>query len=414
MSAAAGRLVLSPRVNVESMDGDGVVLFHTDTSSRLRLGHALYEVLRRFEQPATVDEAAGGSAPPALARSIEALRAKGYLLAEGEALGPAPARRLSTTALTLFQCPRGRPGGAGARVAVLGVPCDLGVRGWPGSRAAPEEIRKRSYDFTYRCAAQSGEPMGWFDVAARKRILQGVSFADWGDVWFRYGEPLQTVHERTRELCMEMVEAGSFPLLLGGDQTLAWAPVAALQAREPLSVLWIDAHTDYDQTPPGAAFNNGSVARAIAALPGVVRMVQAGHRGYTANDKAVDTGRLRIVTGPELARLGPAAVVDALPADHPVYVSIDINILDPVYAPAATNPAPGGMTLDALKELLAAVGAGRRVVGMDLCEVNPSRDLGSITAITACHVLLSALGACLPSQAPAPATNGRHAAAAAG
>lgn len=407
--SAPDRLVLSPRVNVESAGADGVVVFHTDTASRLRLTPALYEVLRRFEHPATVDEAAGGSASPGLARSIEALRAKGYLLAEGEGVGPAPERRLATTSHTLFQCPRGRPGGPPARVTVVGVPSDLGVRGWPGSRAAPEEIRKRSYDFTYRCAAHSGEPMGWFDVAARRRVCQGVSFADWGDVWLRYGEPLRALHERTREVCADIARAGSFPLLVGGDQTLAWGAVAALAEREPLCVLWLDAHTDYDHTPAGAAVNNGGVARAVHALPGVARMVQAGHRGYTANDKVVSHERLEIVTGPELARRGPAAVVGALPPGHPVYVSLDINLLDPVYAPAATNPAPGGMTLDALKELLAAVGESRRVVGMDLSEVNPSRDVGSITAITACHVLLAALGAFLPSPTPGHA-NGRHAA----
>jgi arginase family enzyme len=389
---APRRLVISPRVNVEAMEDDAVVVFHTDTSSRLRLARPLYEALNRFQSPLTVDEALPDARPELLA-SLVALEQRGYLMEAGQPVAAPAPRLLATSTHTLFQCPRRRPGDRPTDVAVIGVPCDLGVRGWPGSRHSPEEVRKRSYDFIYRCAMGTGEPMGWFDVARRERILEGVTFADWGDLWFRYGESLATVHARLEEVCRDVVEGGSFPLLLGGDQSLAFAPVAALQAQEPLSVLWLDAHTDYDHTPPGAALNHYSVARGIHALPGVVKLVQVGHRGYTANDKITSSPDLEIITGPDLQVRGVRAVVEALPPEHPVYVSVDVNILDPVFAPAATSPAPGGLTLEALKELLVAVGAERRVVGMDLCELNPERDVGSITAITACHVLLAGLGA---------------------
>jgi agmatinase len=394
--AVHSRLVLSPRIAVESIEEDAVVVFHSDTSSRLRLTRPLYEVLRRFSEPATAAELTGGDPSPALLRSITTLQDKGYLVPEGAGTGAPPARRLATSTYTLFQCPRRRPGAQATDVAVLGVPSDLGVRGWPGSRAAPEEIRKRSYDYTYRVSVDDGEPLGWFDVARRQRILSGVSFADWGDVWFRYGESLAAVHERIEAVCQEMVDAGSFPLLIGGDQSLAYAPVSVLQRAGPLSVVYLDAHTDFDHTPPGAALNNYSVARGIHALPNVAKLVQAGHRGYTANDKVSRTrDDLEIVTLAELVRGGPRALVDAVPAEHPVYVSLDINVVDPAYAPAATNPAPGGLTLDALKDLLTTLGAERRVVGFDLCEVNPSRDMGSITTMSACHLLLAGLGAFL-------------------
>jgi agmatinase len=104
---------------------------------------------------------------------------------------------------------------------------------------------------------------------------------------------------------------------------------------------------------------------------------------------------MQVMTLWDVRERGPQAVVDALPADARIYVSVDVNVLDPLHAPGNSSPTPGGFTPDELKALLLAVGHGRRVVGMDFCGVNPERDLHFVTARTACHLLFAGLGAAL-------------------
>lgn len=94
----------------------------------------------------------------------------------------------------------------------------------------------------------------------------------------------------------------------------------------------------------------------------------------------------------------PASVLDLLPEGVPCSVSFDVNCLDPVYAPGTSLPAPGGLSLEEVKEMLWTLARSRRIAGMDLVEVNPGRDPGWLTLITACHLLLTGLGAAMASR----------------
>jgi agmatinase len=393
-------LRLSERIAIETSDADGVVVYHADRATRLRLNRPLYEMLQRFAEPAAPAQVAPERAPEELGRAIETLVGKGFLVpadAEWRDDRPPEDRRLAAVPATLFNCPRRRPGDAGSDVAVLGVPFDLGTSTWAGARWAPAEIRKRSLDNQYRVDFASGRPLGWFDVQHRRRILEGVTFGDWGDVAFQYGEPTERIYERIGSVVAEMAAAGSFPLLIGGDQSIAYSAAEALSRTGPLVVLYLDAHTDFKPLPPGSgSHNHSSTARRIVWLPGVRHMVQVGHRGYTLHDKVGKPWEgMEVMTLWDVRDGGPQAVVDRLPADARIYVSMDVNVLDPLHAPANSNLTPGGFTPDELKALLLAVGASRRVVGMDFCGVNPERDLHFVTARTACHLLFAGLGAAL-------------------
>jgi agmatinase len=393
-------LRLSERIAIETADEDGVVVYHADRATRLRLNRALYEVLQRFAEPAAPMEVAPGRAPEELQRCIETLLDKGFLVpAEGEWRDDRPTgdRRLSTIPATLFNAPRRRRGEAAANVAVIGVPFDLGTPTWAGARWAPGEIRKRSLDNQYRVDFASGRPLGWFDVQHRRRILEGVTIADWGDVAFQYGEPGERIYERIGELVAEAAGEGSLPLLIGGDQSIAYSAAEALSRIEELVVLYLDAHTDFKPLPPGSgSHNHSSTARRIVWLPRVTRMLQVGHRGYTLHDKVNRPWEgMEVMTLWDVRERGVGAVVDALPADARIHVSIDVDVLDPLHAPGTSNLTPGGFTPDELKALLLAVGGARRVVGMDFCGVNPERDTHFATSRTAVHLLLAGLGAAL-------------------
>jgi len=261
-------------------------------------------------------------------------------------------------------------------------------------RDAPGEIRRRSFDFEYQVDFASGRPKGWFDVDRETRILEDVTFCDWGDIRVEYGESQRDFFRRTADVVEKIVAAGSLPVVLGGDHTVSFPVIDVLQRRRKLSVLYLDSHTDFDPSIREEVVSAVCVGRRIWKLAGVERLVQVGHRGYTLNakvEKAPDG--VEIIPVAHFRREGASAILSALPTELPVYVSIDINVLDPIYAPAGGRPTPGGFSLDEVKEILHAVGAARDIVGLDLVEANPGCDIGSITSIVACHLILAALGA---------------------
>jgi agmatinase len=391
-------LRLSPHLALESTADDGVVVYNGRTSRRLRLSRPTYELLLRFHQPTSlldlVPERGGQELRPWVERLLQA-----GVLERVDGPFEVPERRLRPVPRTLFHCPSYRAGAPAADVSVVGVPYEWGNRGALGMRQAPVEIRARSSDFEYRLDVRTGRPLGWFDVSRGARILEGCTIDDRGDVWFMPGEDPRGIHRRIREVCGEILDAGSFPLVLGGDQSIALPVVDALQTRRDLAVLYLDAHTDFAELGPGGTVNHTNVARAIHSLQGVAMLVQVGHRGYTVSDKLtrLPPGLGRVSTE-QLRNGGPGCVLDLLPEGVPCYVSIDVNCLDPAHAPGTSLPAPGGLTPEQVKEVLRAVAGRHRLVGMDLVEVNPSRDVGWLTLITACHLLLAGLGAAADSR----------------
>jgi len=385
------RWLLSPHVGVEAADESSVVVFHGATGARLRLSKPLYEVLRAFRNPAAPAEALGRRDFAAARRCLETLRAKGFLVladAGGRTAGvggEVPARPVAPSPYTMFRCsPRG-PGAWPAHAAVIGVPSDLGADA-AGARDAPAAVRRRSAEFVYECDFDTCRPRGWFDVDRGERILAGVTIADHGDVRFHYGESLETVLARVAEATREALEAGSFPVLIGGDRSVALGSIRAVAERGPVAVVWLSA-ASAERAPAAWA-----AARQASALPNIVWLVHAGVRG-AGSGTAVSQDGTRAVTVAELRVRGAAALLEALPEGLPCYVSVDIGVLDPAHAPGVGAPAPGGLEPAELTSLLRELGAAREVRCLDICDVLPSKDVGTLTSVVAAHVLLAGLGA---------------------
>ncbi|HEX8276359.1 MAG TPA: arginase family protein [Longimicrobiaceae bacterium] len=405
--------MLSPRVAIESIGRTGVILFHPDHASRLKLTPCLYEIVRQFEGPTRLEDVLPEDARRESAKTcLRALITKGYLVdpdSEYESAGFERERVFTPTPYTLFRCPRAGMDEKASDVGVVGVPFDLGVASWAGARRAPEAIRERSNDADYRRDVATGLPRGWFDIQRRAHILAGVTFSDYGNIWFRHGEPLEAIHTRIGQGCRVLDDQGTFPLFLGGDHSIAYPIIRALQTRGRLSVLYFDAHTDSDRFLEGTVPNAVNVGRAILSLPNVARLVQVGHRGYTLNNKLeTGTDRHRIVTAWDIREQGPEAVLAALPADTPCYISVDINCLDPAFAPGTCTPSPEGFSLGEFKRIARAVGESRHIVGLDVCEVNPEIDSGPTTTKSACHLIFAVLGA-IEHQFAAPRNSGSRA-----
>lgn len=291
----------------------------------------------------------------------------------------------------LFGLPE-RP--AEAAVHVHGVPFDATTSYRPGARYGPEAVVAAShqvdlYDrlFGEPYAAgihyfgDDGTVAGW--NAEARRLAQPV--IDAGGV--ALGEAAEVdalgarLNEHVRARAAETLDAGKLPCVLGGDHAVPFGALAACAARYPgLGVLHFDAHADLRPAYEGFAWSHASIFHnVLAELPGVARLVQVGIRDLGGVEAARIAEDERVVTlfDDEWAarRLGGGALeplVDAHLAHLPgeVYVSFDIDGLDPTLCPHTGTPVPGGLDWsETMLWLQRLVASGRRVVGLDLCEV---------------------------------------------
>jgi agmatinase len=183
--------------------------------------------------------------------------------------------------------------------------------------------------------------------------------------------------------------------VLGGDHAVSYAAVSALDHVGTLDIVWFDAHTDFCPWPVSDWHNHKQVLRRIASLPHVGRLLVVGHRGITYFDESSQWPTLEVV-----GRMSPGDVPTFpsswLQGERPVYVSIDIDVLDPCTAPGTGHPVPGGLGLETLCAMVRTVAHSRRVVGADVMEVNPSLDHEAMTSRAAAEVLSALVQARVP------------------
>jgi agmatinase len=283
-----------------------------------------------------------------------------------------------------------------ADAAVLGVPFDSGVSYRPGARFGPAHIRESS-----RLLRPWNPAVGAAPFAAQQ-------VADAGDLAvnpFSIDEAIAQIEAGARDLA----ERVPFTLALGGDHTVALPFLRVVAGRHgPVAVVHFDAHLDTWDTYFGAAYTHGTPFRRAAeeGLLDPTGGLHVGIRGplYDAGDLSRDSDLgFQVVSAPELEDLRVAGLAERIRdrvGDRPVYVSVDIDVLDPAHAPGTGTPEAGGLTS---RELLAALRsfAGLNLVGADIVEVAPAYDHAQITGIAAAHAgfeLLSALAAGRPAS----------------
>ncbi|MFI6344045.1 agmatinase [Streptomyces sp. NPDC050560] len=270
---------------------------------------------------------------------------------------------------------------ASADVAVVGVPFDSGVSYRPGARFGGNAVREASRLLRPYNPAQDAAPFALAQVA------------DAGDIAvnpFDIQEAVDTVENAADEL----LGTGARLLTLGGDHTVALPLLRAAARRHgPLALLHFDAHLDTWDTYFGAAYTHGTPFRR-AFEEGLLDTSALGHVGtrgplYGKADLDEDARMgFGIVTAADVYRQGVDEVVDRLRqriGERPLYVSVDIDVLDPAHAPGTGTPEAGGLTSRELLEILRGL-AGHHVVSADVVEVAPAYDHAEITAVAASHV----------------------------
>src|SRR5215470_497471 len=304
---------------------------------------------------------------------------------------------------TFFGAPlRDETAGARTDVAFLGAPFDLGTTLRPGTRFGPDAIRAASAWWQYARDEGRAAPAGpdnaaegWYDLDADRWILRGVSMADWGDVRITPTD-LTANLDRITAGVHAILEAGSLPVVIGGDHAVTYPAIRAFDGRGPLHIVQFDSHQDFNDQRHGVRFGHGNVMRRASELSFVTGITQIGLRSLQKYTDTLDAARrygLRTVSASELRRGGPAAAAAAVPSGARCYLTLDIDGLDIAAAPGTGTPEPGGLTFPEMRDAVRAIARRCRIVGLDLVEVSPPYDWAEITSRTGARLLLDTLAA---------------------
>jgi agmatinase len=284
---------------------------------------------------------------------------------------------------------------AGADVVIIGAPFDGGTSYRPGTRFGPLAIRTTDY-----LPADASRP----HLALGVDPLKELRVVDVGDVRMPPGDIAASV-ERLEGAVYAVARAGAIPVVLGGDHTIALPDVTGI-ARQlgfgRVSVVHFDAHADTGETQFGALLGHGTPMRRLiesGAARGD-RFLQIGLRGYWPEPHVLEWMAQRGMRSFEMAevvRRGLDECLDeafAIAVDDcdGVFLSIDVDVVDPGMAPGTGTPEPGGLTARQLLDAVRRCARELPVVGLDVVELSPPYDgPGQVTAFLANRVVLEAL-----------------------
>lgn len=257
---------------------------------------------------------------------------------------------------------------------LLGVPWDGSSSFQRGAALAPSRIR-----------AALASPAGNAWTEDLRDLSAAGAYYDAGDLHFAPDESAEAARDAIERRVAALLDEGRRPLVLGGDHSITWPVLRAMRRHYPrLAILHIDAHPDLYGTFEG---DRGSHACPFARImeEGLAdQLVQIGIRAMTGH-QAEQAARF----GVETIDMRAFAAGQRCTLQHPVYVSIDLDALDPAFAPGVSHREPGGLTT---RELLSLIQSLRvPLAGADIVEYNPSRDLGDLTATVAAKLVKETL-----------------------
>ncbi len=249
----------------------------------------------------------------------------------------------------------------GARVALLGAPLERTVSFRGGPAQGPTAIR---------AASASLETYSYFFRADLSRL--GV--ADLGDVDCE--APLNEALERIRSSVAQILQAKARPVLLGGEHTITLPAVQAAAGSGPVQVVALDAHSDLRDTYRGERISHATVLRRCSEIAHALHIV--GARSLFGGE------------ADEPYFVAPAEIRQRLAPGIPIWLTLDLDALDPGQCPGVTNPEPGGLGYLDVIEILRVL-QGWRVLGMDIVELAPPFDPSGVSAICAAKLVIEAV-----------------------
>ena len=271
-------------------------------------------------------------------------------------------------------------------IALIGVPCDLGVTNRAGARHGPREIRNQS------------SLMRSFNMSTRINPYDLAKIADVGDVPI---DNLFNLDEAIKEIEAFYTSVGAqgvIPLSAGGDHSITYPILKGLKKDEPFALIHVDAHTDTWAEFYGSKFHHGAPFR-LATDEGIIdptKTIQIGIRGGQNNldglNYSYDAG-MRVVEMDEFTDLGVEAVIAEarkVVGDAPTYITFDVDGIDPVFTPGTGTPEVGGLTTVEALRLLRGL-RGLNLIGGDVVEVAPPFDQTGNTALVGASMMFEIL-----------------------
>jgi agmatinase len=252
-------------------------------------------------------------------------------------------------------------------IRLIGAPTDRHSSFLRGAAAGPAAIRAALASEHGNLAAECGAELG-----------RDILLEDAGDLPLAEGEG---DHERIRDAVAAAAAAGHVPILLGGDHSVSFPAVEAVAAAHgPVAILHFDAHPDLYDDFGGNPLSHASPFARIMERGLAARLVQVGIRTLNRHCRAqAERFGVEIV---EMRRFAPDRV--PIPAG-PLYVSVDLDGFDPAFAPGVSHHEPGGLSVRDVLAVLERVAAP--IVGADIVELNPARDVGGVTAALAAKLV---------------------------
>ena len=276
-----------------------------------------------------------------------------------------------------------------ADIAILGAPFDCGTQFRSGARFGPRSIREASTLFSFGHA-------GAYDHEDDKVYLNSdVKIVDMGDADIVHTDTFKS-HKNIEFAVKCVLNAGSLPVIMGGDHSINIPCINAYEGQQHFHVLQVDAHLDFVDERHGVKFGHGNPMRRAAEKNYISGLTQIGIRNVSSTAKeGYEQARLMgsdIISVRQARHMGMVNVVNRIPKNERLYISIDIDAFCPSIAPGTGTPSHGGFLYYEVLELLKQLAHRNQVIGIDLVEVAPDYDQSGSTAVLAAQVLLNFLG----------------------
>jgi len=285
---------------------------------------------------------------------------------------------------------------SGADVVIVGAPFDGGTSYRPGARFGPMAMRQACY-----LPHDGSRP----SLALRVDALMDLKVLDSGDVEMYSGDVERSI-AALEAAVFAVASTGAIPVVLGGDHTIA-LPDATGVARElgfgRLSMVHFDAHADTGDVAFGSLYGHGQPMRRLIESGAVRgdRFLQIGLRGYWPEPPTLDWMAAQRMRSYEMTEIGSRGLNECLTEAFSiavaecdgVFLSVDVDVVDPGMAPGTGTPEPGGLTTRQLLDAVRRCGYELPIVGVDVVEVSPPYDQSEVTALLAYRVVMEALSA---------------------
>ncbi|MCY4291962.1 MAG: agmatinase [Roseovarius sp.] len=276
-----------------------------------------------------------------------------------------------------------------ADAAILGAPFDFGTQWRSGARFGPRGIREASTLFSFGHS-------GAYDHEDDITYLPGdVKIVDIGDADIVHTDSVKS-HANIEAGVRAILKAKALPVVIGGDHSINIPCVNAFYDQGDIHILQIDAHLDFVDERHGVRIGHGNPMRRAAEKSHVTGLTQVGIRNVssTAREGYADARNMgsSIISVRQARAIGTTGVIDHIPENARLYITIDIDAFCPSIAPGTGTPSHGGFLYYEVLEIMQAVANRHEIAGIDLVEVAPDYDPTGSTSILAAQLLLNTLG----------------------